>query len=482
MEDTIYWIWLAMKCGAGSAEGIKLLSHFGSAKAIYEATYDELLVSNKCDNSFIKKLNDRDLDKASNVMNYCFNNNIHIITCASEDYPHRLYPLYNRPLVLYTRGKIEHLNEKFCVGVIGTRTMTNYGKQATFDLVRNLCGYHAVIVSGAAYGADAVANHTALYFEGETIAVLGSGVDVPYPYDNKELINRIAENGMVISEYLPTATPTKSTFPIRNRIISGLSDALVVTEAGERSGALITARHAREQGRNVYAIPGNIDVPGSKGVNQLIRDGASICTCAEDIVDDFALKRGLKRDERVFNSDQFLHFNEIARSRNLSQSFERAEANHKNIKINSITTNGIPHFGYKKNDSNLTDYRSGESIKNPDNPPNNASVARTENKNDDEKNAKQVTKKPTTNVKIAEAETSNDDTLSEIVNSREFIYSKLSEVQKRVFDAIPDDEAIAPDKIVQTGISTGDVLSSLTMLELHSAIEMLPGGIYKKIV
>ena len=458
MKDIIYWIWLAIKCGAGSSEGVRLLNYFSGAKEIYEASFDELLGSDKCDRDFLKRLTDHDLSKAESILEYCFLHNIHPVSCASENYPHRLRSLYNKPLVLYCRGNIANMSERLCVGVVGTRSMTNYGKHAAFDIVRNLCSYNALIISGAAYGIDSVANHTALFFECDTVAVLGTGVDVAYPSENRQLIDMIAERGMVISEFIPGSQPTKYSFPIRNRIISGLSDAVLVVEAGEKSGALITARRAADQKRPVYAVPGNIDLPESKGANLLIRDGASLCTCAEDIIDDFADTMKISRNEQLLKNEAYLHYEMQKSNRRLPKSAEYADSDH---------TRSYPGSSPKSEPSAGDSASQSEAVKPSDAAPAESPApqpsARTETMSDTAANTP-------------------ERTTAKIVNSRECIYSKLSELQKQVFDAMPDSGAISPDKLTQSGLSAGDVLASLTILELYAAVEALPGGLYRKIV
>ena len=209
MNDVIYWIWLALKNGYGGTEAQKLLRYFpGGAREIYEATEAELFAVRDCGDTFLHKLSDHDLTQAEDILEFCFSEDIRVISCASEEYPVRLHDLYNKPLVLYARGRIEDLNERFCVSIVGTRDMSEYGKHMTFKLARQLLGYGAIIISGAAYGIDSSANNTAMFFETPTVAVLGSGVNVPYPSSNKPMLDWIASTAWWSASIRPTRRRT----------------------------------------------------------------------------------------------------------------------------------------------------------------------------------------------------------------------------------------------------------------------------------
>jgi DNA processing protein len=205
-------------------------------------------------------------------------------------YPRLLRLIQNPPQRLYYRGDIS-LAARTAVAVVGARKATEYGRWAAFNLAKTLVEYGLAVVSGMAYGADSEAHRGALAAGGKTVAVLGCGVDVCYPARNARLMNEILEKGLVLSEFAPGTMPRDFTFPLRNRIISGLSVATVVVEAGLHSGSLITAERAAEQGRNVYAVPGNINRAMSFGCNKLIRDGALPVVVFDDIAKDLKLVR-----------------------------------------------------------------------------------------------------------------------------------------------------------------------------------------------
>lgn len=215
---------------------------------------------------------------------------IKTITPLEEDYPYMLRYIKDPPAMLYYRGDIK-LAGMVCISVVGSRHATGYGKWAATMLGRKLAEYGIPVVSGMAMGIDTYSHKGALEGLGKTIAVFGCGVDICYPKANRELMNQILENGLVLSEYPPEFQPTNYSFPVRNRIISGLSVATVIVEAGISSGSLITAEFAAEQGRNVYAVPGNINNIYSFGANRLIRDGAIPIAVIDDIIDELGIQR-----------------------------------------------------------------------------------------------------------------------------------------------------------------------------------------------
>ena len=215
---------------------------------------------------------------------------IQILTWNDESYPARLREIDQPPPVLYLRG--EYLpDDMFAVAIVGTRRVTPYGRQVTEEIASFLAANGITVVSGLARGVDAVAHTAALKAGGRTIGVLGSGVDRIYPPEHRALAEQMMERGAVVSDYAPGTPPDASNFPPRNRIISGLSLAVVVIEAGETSGALITAEFAAEQGREIFAVPGSILAPQSKGTNKLIQNGAQPLLTASDLMQALNLTR-----------------------------------------------------------------------------------------------------------------------------------------------------------------------------------------------
>ena len=214
-------------------------------------------------------------------------------------YPPNLKNIYDAPPVVYLRGEISDADEN-AVAIVGSRKATPYGLKVAEKLAGELSALGITIVSGMARGIDSAAHKGAISAGGRTIAVLGCGVDIVYPCENRQLMNKIIFNGGVLSEYPPGEPPQKLNFPARNRIISGLSKGVIIVEAGQISGALITADFALEQGREVFAVPGNIDSYYSQGTNKLIKQGAKLVGCIDDILEEINIKiDDIKRAERI---------------------------------------------------------------------------------------------------------------------------------------------------------------------------------------
>jgi DNA processing protein len=225
-----------------------------------------------------------DRRKIDHLRQIIYKNEIKAITLADEDYPLGLrQQIPHVPYMVFYKGDISELNKNRSVAIVGSRNCTYYGNEITKSVVKVLCENNINIVSGMAKGIDTFSHHYCLGYGGYTAAVLGSGVNVVYPKENLELYNSIAEKGCIISEFLPGSSPLAVNFPIRNNIITALSTAVIVIEAGSRSGSLITARYAAEQGKDVLAVPGNIFSEQSKGTNELIKDGAHALTSLNDL-------------------------------------------------------------------------------------------------------------------------------------------------------------------------------------------------------
>jgi DNA processing protein len=223
-------------------------------------------------------------DKVNQNFELLNKNKITLITYQDDDYPEKLKNIYDLPPFLYVRGSL--MKDDINIAIVGSRRATTYGKYTTERISRELAQKGVTVVSGMARGIDSAAHRGALAARGRTIAVLGSGLDVIYPPENKILFSEIIENGAVISEFPMGTPPIAANFPSRNRIISGMSYGVLVVEAGEKSGSLITARLALEQGREVFAVPGSVETPASRGTNRLIKEGAKLIENAEDILEE----------------------------------------------------------------------------------------------------------------------------------------------------------------------------------------------------
>ena len=279
-----YWVWLTTLPGLGERAKLQLLAHFGSPEEIYFAPEGELLLAEGITKLQAALLADKSLDRAEKVLEDCARDGQFLLTMDDAGYPARLRNIYDPPLLLYGKGSLPLFDDEVAVTVVGTRDCTPYGVRAASQLGYELARQGALLVSGMAKGIDGEALKGALRAGGFTAAVLGGGADVVYPAANRRLYEDIAATGVILSEYPPGTEPKGDHFPVRNRLLSALSLATVVVEAPEKSGALITAATALEQGREVFAVPGPFDAPKSRGCNALIREGAGLVCEAWDVL------------------------------------------------------------------------------------------------------------------------------------------------------------------------------------------------------
>lgn len=287
MATLKYWLWLHTRTHLTPAKTYVLLDQFREPDYIYLCERENFKRIKGLPESAIDSLCDKSLDQAEKILEYCTKNEISIVSIQDALYPERLRQIYNPPLVLFVRGHLPDIDDEMAISFVGTRKCSAYGIRVTDQIAGEIAAAGGLIVSGMALGIDAAAHAAALREGAKTVAVLGCGVDVCYPRQNAKLMREIIENGAVISEYIPHTPPDKTHFPVRNRILSGLSLGVVIAEAPERSGALITATLAAEQGRDVFAIPGDITNLCSRGGNRLIADGAKLIMSGEDVVCEY---------------------------------------------------------------------------------------------------------------------------------------------------------------------------------------------------
>lgn len=287
MNDEILKYWIALKSikGIGYVSFPALVDRFGSPAAVFGASVSDLQHTEGISRQTAEAIvHFRGWNNVKAELELIRKNNVTIVTYKDELYPGQLLNVYDRPPYIYVRGNLS--SEDINIAIVGSRAASTYGKYTTERISRDLALQGVTVVSGMARGIDSSAHRGAIAAHGRTIAILGSGLDVIYPPENKKLFADIIENGAVISEF-PLGTPPRSTnFPARNRIISGISYGVVIVEAGEKSGSLITARLALEQGREVFAVPGSIDSAGSRGANKLIKQGAKLIENTEDILEE----------------------------------------------------------------------------------------------------------------------------------------------------------------------------------------------------
>jgi len=288
-EKSVLWIWFSLINGLNNLNLQKLLSACGGAENLWNATKIEHVpefltcATNKEGQNLVGNIIREDLrDQAYKIFEECNKKKVQVIFPSSANYPSLLEYIVDKPMVLFVRGILKR--EENLLAIIGSRTATSYGLDIAYSYARRLAENGITIVSGMARGVDTYAHAGALKGKGRTIAVLGCGVDVVYPKENIGLMERIAENGAVISEMPPGARPTRFSFPQRNRIIAGMSAGVFVTEAGPDSGTRITVDHANEYGKDVFAVPGEITRTNFFGTNKMLKEGAHFVTTPEDII------------------------------------------------------------------------------------------------------------------------------------------------------------------------------------------------------
>jgi DNA processing protein len=301
MSDLLYWIALSQVPEVGPVRARKLLSVFRTPEKVFQAGFDDLLAVDGIGTTRAKNIKEfSSWNIVEEQMKVMEKTGIACVCSCDQSYPEMLREVEDAPVVLYVKGDMQP-QDRFSIAMVGSRKVTHYGASVAETISEKLALMGFTIVSGMARGIDSIAHQAALKAGGRTIAVLGSGLDVPYPPENKTLMDKIVVSGYVTSEFSPGTPPDKENFPRRNRLISGLSMGVLVVEAASESGALITARYALEQGREVFAVPGNITSSYSEGTNNLIKKGAVLTRKAEDIVEELApvLKGFIKSYDKV---------------------------------------------------------------------------------------------------------------------------------------------------------------------------------------
>ena len=283
----LHWIWLATRAGLGDRGRMALLQRFADAEDIYFAEAGEYACVEGLSDEAVASLRDKSLLGAEQILETCSRKDIRILTWQDALYPKRLKNIADPPVVLYYKGRLPQVDALPAVAVVGTRRASAYGLSAAKRLGYQIAACGGLLVSGAASGVDTLAMRGALSAGAAVIGVLGCGADVVYPVSNRALFTDTARQGCLLTEFPPGTPPIGWNFPKRNRIISGLCCGVLVVEAPEKSGALITARAAADQGRDVFVVPGNIDVPSCAGSNALLRDGAIAVSSGWDVMSEY---------------------------------------------------------------------------------------------------------------------------------------------------------------------------------------------------
>ncbi len=420
-ENNLYWIWLSERFGIASKAFVPFIEAFKSPFDIYRMTEEEIEQTEGIDTRLKDALCNKALESAYSILKWCHKNGVDIIAYGSDMYPERLKSIENPPILLYCKGKIPNMNSKLCIAVVGTRKMSEYGRQSAYKISYELASAGVCVVSGMALGVDGVSACGAMEAGGTTVAVLGSGIGRVYPREHERLMQGIIRNGAVISEYPPLSPPNAEHFPTRNRIISGLCQATLVIEAAQRSGALITASRAMAQGREVFALPGKVSDVHSAGTNELIRSGANIALCAQDIIEHY----------------DFLYHNAIS-----------YDALHKAKSRSELREQALSFYGVCMPQNARRGHR------------------------------KEVPQKPLPNTETEKNKAENTKNTADA--EKKTAYDGLDALTRRVYDAMGA-APVSPDAIAIDGAAIGDVITSLTLLEIAGLAASVPGGMFKKI-
>lgn len=304
-ENLRYWIWLQNALGYG-AKINKIIGEYKSAKVLYDLGEDEWRMSPVLSYRQVEKMINTDIKMSDKVIFECMNNGYKAVDFEDVAYPERLKEIPNPPAVLYIDGVLPDIDNLVCIGMVGTRKASEYAIKAAHIMAKGITEAGALVVSGGALGVDTYSHLGALACGGKTVAVLGSGLGSNYLKSNENLRNMIRQNGALVTEYQPNEPVSRRSFPLRNRIISGLSLGVLVVEAGIKSGSLITARLATEQGRDIYAIPSSIFSSEYSGTNKLIEDGAKVAVNPINVVEAY------EEDYPTLNLSKIRGSNEIA--------------------------------------------------------------------------------------------------------------------------------------------------------------------------
>ena len=411
----IHWIWLAHRPGVSDRMKVRLLQHFREPEDIYFADGESYRHVEGMTAEAAQSLQDKDLSTAEAALEACRKEGLHILTFQDAAYPSRLKNIADPPILLYYKGQLPDFDALPVIGVVGTRKASAYGMQTAKRMGYQIGRCGGIVVSGMAYGIDGMAMSGALTAGQITVGVLGCGADIVYPPSNGALFRDVERYGCILSEFAPGTQPARWTFPRRNRIISGLSCGVLVVEAPEGSGALITANHALEQGRDVFVVPGNIDQPGFVGSHRLLRDGATLVSSGWDILSEYASLYPDKIRRDTAPSSQTAYPDEVAK-------------------------------GLQDREKPLPKVAQKPSLPGKSNPL-----------------KKKLEKKSIDNEPL-EAYSDVNTTLP-----------KLSADEQLITAALTAGERLVDDVIAETGLTTGKMLALLTMLELKGVVKRLPG-------
>ena len=449
MKDRLFEIWLSLHVGPANPDFIPLLEQYTPYELFSMGA--DAVSELSCDQKLKQALCDKDLTRCYQIQQYCRKSGVHIIFWQDEDYPGILRLLKDPPMLLYYKGQLPDLNRELCIAVVGTRTMSEYGKRMAYKIGYELGAAKAVTVSGLALGVDAMASAGALAAGGTTVVVLGCGIDIVYPTAHRTLMNEVLRHGAVITEYPPATSPLKHHFPQRNRLISGLCQGTVVVEAQTNSGSLITAKTAIAQGRDIYAVPGNVGEENTSGTNHLIRSGANVVLGGRDILENYA----------------FLYRDVLSMSQ-LYLAEKRSEVDEDFLMKLSVYYKTKPTESspiQKRHEPTPPKQKERTAVPSNDRQPVAESKATSKQKTSKETSVPRPTPPPT---------------MPRAGDRSEEVLKTLTETQRRLFDALPLDHAVAVDYLTRSGFEMKDIMSAMTVLEIKGLAVMLPGGLFSR--
>ena len=432
-QEQLFSVWFSLCTGVANTEFPRVLSQFGSAYAVFRAEESEIEALDISER-FKSALQNKSLDRAYGIVDFCKQNGVGILAYTDKAYPSTLRALHAPPSLLYYKGKLPDFERQLFISTVGTRSMSEYGKEMAYRIAYELASTGTVVVSGMALGVDAACAVGALAAKGTTVAVLGCGIDVCYPKQHTRLMRAIEQNGLILTEYPPSTPPRGYHFPVRNRIISGLGAGTLIVEANLTSGAMITAREAILQGKDIYAIPGNVGDDNTSGTNQLIRDGAAVVLSARDILENYA----------------FLYRDSVDMAR-LLRAQERSDPDPAAFARYGV---GLPVTTTPA--KSVSEVRREQKIEAPATPKKSKA---------DAKPAQEAPEAP-------KAQVREDDSAA--------VLAQFSQRQRDMFAQIPLDKAISADWLVRCGFATHEVMTALTMFEIKGLISALPGGLYTR--
>lgn len=410
----VHWLWLVGRTHLSDRVKLALLHRFQDPEAVYFGTEEAYRQVEGMSPEGLESLADKSLNQAERILEECQWENLHILTFQDAVYPRNLQNIPDPPLLLYYKGRIPDFDGQPVIGVVGTRGASPYGLTVAKRMGYQIAKCGGIVVSGMAAGIDGMAMRGALTADGMAVGVLGCGADQIYPASNRSLFQDTEHYGCILSEFPPGTPPVGWNFPKRNRIISGLSDGVLVIEAPEKSGALITANLAADQGRDVFVVPGNIDMPSCVGSNRLLRDGAIAVSSGWDILSEYQGNYPGKVEKYDFAGSQKAYPDEV------EESAENGKAT--------------------------------------------AKVAQT---------PRILGKKQPAKQKIDKKVIDNGATTpySDLNNT----LASLSDDEQKIVSALKSGERLADDVIAETGLSAAKVLATLTLLEVKGIVKRLPG-------